>query len=799
MQTLHIKLQLAEEDFVELRYWHENQADLFESQRLPLADIQQLLETSEQDYYVLRPNLKAMGQTLFNWLDEAGRWLSRAMQKCPPEGLVLAIAASDRLGNLPWEVLHDGTAFLVERTVTPVVPLRWVKEPVGDLPVRESGLSVLFMATSPEGVMPVLDYEREEAEILRITDELPLQLRVEESGCVKQLGKFWQKFKAGTFDVFHLTGHANIRDNTPYFVTEALTGEPLETTVGELVGAFEGRLPRLAFLSGCKTGQGGYEGEVPSMAEALVRQGVPAVLGWGRPVGDVAATNAAGHLYERLSAGDSIAEAVGSTYRFMRSENISDWHLLRLVARSEAWGPLTEAPGDYIPAFEVAQERFLDPKTQQVRVATAESFVGRRRLLQRSLQHLSGRGWALLLHGLGGVGKSTIAARLLERLQPMGYEPVVIYRHLDEPQLLRRLADHQSEQGKEILQSDLPLGQRLAHFLARGLADKGRKLCFILDDFEANIKLCSDGKPVLLPEAVEPLMALFQGIKQSKQPHRLIVTSRYDVTLPQFDRDLQREELAALRGAELEKKCQRLAAFGRESAVADDLQAQARTAADGNPRLLEWLDKVLVAEGVETEVILTRMAAEEDRFREEILAASLLEQQGDAFRRFLGRGLVFQLPVPEPVMAAVGKAISGWQDCQQRAIALGLMEVSQARGERQLRVPQLLQPLLSAVEDAELLAGAAETLHRVWWVEAEGWTEERALEMLRLAELAGKEEITVQVGDALASVRRDRGRYREAIPLLERSLAISEARLGPEHPDTATSLNNLASPVRVNR
>jgi Tetratricopeptide repeat len=35
------------------------------------------------------------------------------------------------------------------------------------------------------------------------------------------------------------------------------------------------------------------------------------------------------------------------------------------------------------------------------------------------------------------------------------------------------------------------------------------------------------------------------------------------------------------------------------------------------------------------------------------------------------------------------------------------------------------------------------------------------------------------------------GRYGEAIPLATRALAIREKVLGPEHPNTATSLNNL--------
>ncbi|CAN0442780.1 unnamed protein product, partial [Ectocarpus sp. 12 AP-2014] len=35
------------------------------------------------------------------------------------------------------------------------------------------------------------------------------------------------------------------------------------------------------------------------------------------------------------------------------------------------------------------------------------------------------------------------------------------------------------------------------------------------------------------------------------------------------------------------------------------------------------------------------------------------------------------------------------------------------------------------------------------------------------------------------------GEYEEAAPLLERSLAITEKALGPDHPDVATIRNNL--------
>ena len=48
---------------------------------------------------------------------------------------------------------------------------------------------------------------------------------------------------------------------------------------------------------------------------------------------------------------------------------------------------------------------------------------------------------------------------------------------------------------------------------------------------------------------------------------------------------------------------------------------------------------------------------------------------------------------------------------------------------------------------------------------------------------------------APALLYRVPGRYAEAEPLYQRALAIWEKALGPDHPEVATSLNNLAAPI----
>ena len=48
----------------------------------------------------------------------------------------------------------------------------------------------------------------------------------------------------------------------------------------------------------------------------------------------------------------------------------------------------------------------------------------------------------------------------------------------------------------------------------------------------------------------------------------------------------------------------------------------------------------------------------------------------------------------------------------------------------------------------------------------------------------------------LAGLYRDQGKYTESVPLYQRALAIQEQVLGPEHPNTVQSLNNLAGLYR---
>ncbi len=816
MQILHLDLKPVGDDYVELRYFFEN-PNQYEKRSLPLGEIADLIQVAEQDYYVrLAVDYTITGRKLYNWLDGSDRLLSRTMQQHPGESFVLAIAAAESLAHLPWEVLHDGSSFLVAR-MPAVVPVRWVSSDTKKLSIEgepaNRALNVLFMATSPLGIEPVLDFEAEEGRILEATARPEIELKVEESGCLTELGYLIDDYGKGYFDVLHLTGHATITANgEPRFYTETETGELYLASATDIAEKLQFRLPQLIFLSGCRTGQGGKSGAVPSMAEKLLDKGAKAVLGWGQSVLESDATVAAAALYGALAAGYELTEALSRTYQTLIKQQARHWHLLRLYVGRTLPGnlvtPLRTRGRKPAPKPSVA-ERFLDP-AGKVKVPTRGSFVGRRRQLQNCLRALRGvapltpQPWGgqeegqnltppsfggsggqcvgVLIHGMGGLGKSSLAARLCDRLPE--FERLVWVGRVDEPSLVNKLAAAlDSRELRESLQDDKEELKFRLRRLFRQLEDppnlltkapayqggSSKPFLLVLDNFEANLEP-RDGGYVLQPEAVTVLEALVWAIEDTYAPHRLILTCPYDFesTLLQ---DFYKQPMDGLRGADLRKKCSRLSAFDAKSQVDEALQSQARRLADGNPRLLAWLnDKIRQNSPLDQTAILNRLEAEPVELREQVLAEALLVQIDRTLEEMLQRGLVFELPVPREAIAAVCESIPNLDKQINRAVALGLLEVSP---DQSLRVPRILP--LKLPEDAEALhKQAATVLYRLWWEGAESPTREQGLEIHRLA-LRGKEkEIAAQTANVLASYWKNQGRYCEVVQLCNSTLKIAK-------------------------
>ena len=152
-------------------------------------------------------------------------------------------------------------------------------------------------------------------------------------------------------------------------------------------------------------------------------------------------------------------------------------------------------------------------------------------------------------------------------------------------------------------------------------------------------------------------------------------------------------------------------------------------------------------------------------------------------------------------------AAEPWQFIEAVKEAGRFSLVGRNPADKTLAMHRLVQVVVRDEMDAETRRVWAEravnALNEAFpWSKYENWAQ---CERLRSHGLAAAELVTSwrfdsrAAGDLLGklgSYLYDRGLYEEAEPLYQRSLAISEKALGPDHPEVAATLNNLAGLYR---
>ncbi|WP_026736441.1 tetratricopeptide repeat protein [Fischerella sp. PCC 9605] len=834
------------------------------SRRLDSVELSALINLSEQNYYQQksdRPSeLIQLGRRLYHWLDGKQGWLRRSLDEADEGTIYLDLVQTSEaqglnqdtqkmalgLAHLPWELLHDGTVFLLTRQDIAVLPVRSLQQRHTQvIGVQNRPLRLLFMATAPEDPrVPPLAFEHEESNILEATKDQPLALIVEESGSVEELANLVKSYPQDYFDVFHIIGHGliytkedygfllpqgrTIPDHTPCFITEDEVGNVQLTTVNDLATAFRGRWPRVIFLSGCHTGQVPNKGTVPSMAQQLVKAGAGVVLGWARPVYDRTGIIAAQALYQALATGDTVEAAVKAAQQEMIAEECTDWHLLRIYRDTrpiqELVTPLRTRGREKL-VFAPPEQEFLD-ENNIVKVASRFEFVGRRRALQRCLRALreTSDQIGVFIAGMGGLGKSTLAARLCTRvrIQRPECQQVVLIGPLDEVGLLNKLSskyERFADVPALLNEPKVSLKGRLQNFFEAIENEHNQPLLLVLDDFEQNIPKANieNGSLRMTAEAYRILEAICAALAENGASSRLIVTCRYlkEDTLPPHR--LHLESLAAMSKSDIDKICRPLDKEVKQQPITQRIIR----VADGNPRLLKWLLEIIQQPSLEPDALLTRLEATEQKFRENILAQTLLDALEVEEKKFLARLSVFQLPVTEDIISAVEENLTPspllakergaeggvrFSPSQERGAEGGVrFSPSQERGAEggvrsslnkltslslvesatthptqtpTYRVTTILEPLLEPVLNQEewqtTRQQAARKIYQIWWEEAENETEEQALEIVRLGLLAKEEEIAVSVGDTIASDWVNSSRFLEALELCQQILAVYE-------------------------
>nr|BFE75944.1 hypothetical protein GCM10020092_092450 [Actinoplanes digitatis] len=467
------------------------------------------------------------------------------------------------------------------------------------------------------------------------------------------------------------------------------------------------------------------------MSESLVNSGAPVVLGWALPVGDVSATMFATYLYRALAAGQPLDLSVVRARQQLYGEQSRSWHLLRVYADKSPLTPMVtplNTSGRGRIRVRHAADEFLDPQTQISRVASRTNFVGRRRVIQRCLRTLKqplgtpGAAQALVLQGMGGLGKSTLASRLLERMPThqravwFGRVDLTKFRELTSKVRFQSL-DQQIEAAAVLAKDEVDLSVRLTYLFDGPL---GQLPCLLVfDDFEQGNLEERDGGYVLSPEMAQILPALLKAIDETNSPSRVIITSRYQFPAPPGV-TLRVEALETFTDVEQVKKVANLPNLRPQSVIPTAVKERAVAAASGNPRLLDWLDRIIPDTTLDVDGLIAAIENEADRFRREnIFAQKLLGTQPMELQKMLARLNVVELPIPSATVFAIQDHPEA-ETHVRRAVQLGLLEEGTDPETNEPRyfvsnvLRPLIRPLITDDEYREACAAAARSLYQIW-------------------------------------------------------------------------------------
>ncbi len=749
--------------------------------------------------------LVEIGRELFAWLDGVDGWLRGWVAEDDPAPVLRLDlhAAGAGFGKAPWELLHDGVSFLASRGM---VVARVVSSRKSPLVRANRYLEILFVAMAPEDGGPSLSYEAEEVAILQAAATQPVGLLVEETGSLSGVRDAVLSLPdARRLDVLHFTGHGAMEDGTPYLVAESEFGEADWVSADRLGKALEGVWPRIVFLSTCHSAE---RGTAPALGEEMVRLGAELSVGFAHPVYDRTGITAATAFYGELAAGRGPEQAARRAMGRMLEEGCPDWHLLRVFAEAGYGGPLVttlRTPGRVAYRRPAAEMEYLDAD-QRMRIA-GSAFVGRRQAMQRCwrVMQVASELRAIYLWGMGGLGKSSLAGRLVRRAQERNpkLRQVVVFGAFGEAGLRSRLADRYADRPRVLaaLNDGLALAGQLRNFF-QVVEEAGEPAVIVLDDFEQNMPGHRDGDLRVEPGAYRLLLDLLEAVRVDGNWSRVIVTCRYGMAnLGWHEEALERMPEAEARkvvaGVERAEEVDQASAEGKARQLGRE--AAVLSAADGNPRLLAWLGRL-----PEDETFTELVSAKREEFREDIFAQQLLASLTEEELEAVARICWFNEPVEVAVVVGMGAS----EERLGRAVELGLVEFTK---DGMYRVPEVLRGLLEELFVGEV-KGWKEMAARVAF---EFWTNEpfrmgRAEELFRLGLNAGVREVGIVAGTLIGNELTHQLRFQEVLRLHERfnfvfgvhyrfDLLAGRAGTFLGHPDALEWLDRAAKNIPTDR
>ena len=218
------------------------------------------------------------------------------------------------------------------------------------------------------------------------------------------------------YQIVHFICHGN----THGLALEDEWGQEQFVPMTELVAAFKNSRVKLVVLNACET---------RALAEALQHAGIPAVIGTREPIADEAAKMFSETFYSRLALGQSLQTAFTAAQKILTGRfGEAAAQNLSLLQLTDATLPLPMPPATDFRLIANEPAHNL-PLTQLTR-----HFVGRGpELVQLGQWFAEHAEPVIALHGVGGIGKSSLATMAALR-HSHRFDAVIFATAKDDPQ-----------------------------------------------------------------------------------------------------------------------------------------------------------------------------------------------------------------------------------------------------------------------------------------------------------------------------------------------------------------------------
>ncbi|MCG8327559.1 MAG: CHAT domain-containing protein, partial [Chitinophagales bacterium] len=634
---------------------------------------------------------------------EAQSGVAELIDKAKTEHHLVQLNHSDNnILNLPWRLAVEDIPQLF---ITKGLPTSSNSEYALQQPLP---LKVLVMISAPEDTHARLSYEEEEEQIIRAFEPLfehgLVQLDFTEDGSLQSLQR---KLKENHYHILHFSGHGTYKKEQGFLELEdEITMQKQLVTAEAFAQALNAKpehLPALVLLSSCQTAQGASGTEFKGVANRLLEIGIPSVVAMGLSISDYFATVFAACLYKELADKEPLYRAFKTAVNLTKkiekelspdpNHLPSQWMIPHLYSNGQV-EHLADWQAPHTP-LEFHNYKFISGQNELLLERhEGYQFLGRRRERKKALQPLLKK-QAVLLRGQGGVGKTSMAEHLIQRLalQNGRIHPFVFNEHTASLEnVLNALKNYLRQQHKRfIIDAEVEQFSSKAFKQFLYLIQEITKLCdpiFVFDNLES-----LQEKPGGTFKEVHQDMREVIGFLYENKVFPLLLTGRY--SLEDFP-DVVDINLNQVSFADFWKKCQQLnignlhkqkfhASKKTKQESLQQLVQRLYQSLGGNYRALEFFDQLYQQNSIKAGHTLDTLDSYLEQYKDDVLnqmsenlifdqLLSLLDEEA---KECLGIFYHYRRPVLPMAIDLQETGIRNIDQALQQLVAMTLLEKQQ--------------------------------------------------------------------------------------------------------------------------